>query len=869
MDHLPHPQKPFDPIKVPYLEGPSYTPPYETFPARHDCQGMGSYQKHDAKNPLSPATFLQTAQSWSFSGLLQDFLDSAGVVSPHDSNTFLEDFLCDDDGNCLQEPKALAEEWQNDDCLQYTNLGCTQAPKGYWKGVIETSAPRRCVTTKRLWWYLHKAIRNLQEKSPSDRELALKRLENRLYLSKNVALSLDTSFPRTIAHCHGINPQQANMEDQFLAVYLSIQALNQALIQTRLILESKTEGQELIPGSTLLSRRMARQGWCPYQAAWVRNNFTPVSGYFVALLGPHPMPLKCHIECNDRQCRLLQIDENEYQPQHRPSCDKLCNMARPDVDEVCAILEDGGIPLIAIACHSGGTGKAGLSVKVERWKVGVEFYAISHVWSDGMGNPKENALPTCQLGGLVLTALQMRSSQEVSSLQKLLQGGLTVLIWLDTLCVPLTPRARKLAIGRMKDTYSVATKVLVFDATLQQTRLNGASLLERGYRILSCNWQRRLWTLQEAVFAHKLTFRCMDGLLDFEEFPSLLESTESPSKAIRPANFATLELKPALEYFCSGQYRAESISTERINQTARMDRLIGTIDQICHRTTSRISDKAICLATLLDADVHELLKIPEAERFRRVLDHQRGFSPYIIFLNGPKLQEEPYRWAPATFMYPWNAMQRQCFTPPRLKTPDGNSALTRKMGTINASGFYLDLPGIFVCAPNKGVMSGTDFFLWDVDTNGRRVLHMSTVPEDGSDSGGAKPILTFQKDDDDPDTTIVGGSGPRATHGILMMGHFGAPMHGYKDLAPTVLLGLVVSEFEVVDQEIEGKEQRIYKGRSETRVSVVEVQHNRHLIEKHGRAVVDDDGNIKSYDISHMAMACSIRREGLLKWCIR
>ncbi|TDZ60861.1 hypothetical protein CTRI78_v004592 [Colletotrichum trifolii] len=868
MDHLPHPKRPFEPLKIPYFDGPPYTPPFETFPARHGCASLSDKEPTVALT-LEAGKLVQTAQSWAFFGMLQDFLDSAGVCSPLDDEgqTFLEDFLADEHGNCLQEPKALTEGWQDDDWLQYTESGRTQAPKGYWKGVVEKGEqPRRFITTKRLWWYLTSAIRRLRSMTASDREAAWKRLENRLYLSNRVAyLCNDFSLrPCANGHCHGDLRKLPDTEDKLLAVSLSIQALRQALIQARLIVDSRFGPREIVLNSSLLARRMTRQGWCPYQASWVGRSFTPVAAYYVALLGPCPMPLKDHVKCDDRQCHFLQIDAGEYEQEHQPGCDTACQVAEPDVDRVSAILEDGGIPLISIRRHRGDS-VSRLEWNVDRWTAGSKFYAISHVWSDGMGNPQRSSLPLCQLAALATTAIAARSAEEEGSLgEEVCEAGATVSIWIDTLCVPLAPGPRRLAIARMKKTYSVAARVLVFDATLQRTRLEGASLLERCYRVLSCNWQRRLWTLQEAVFAPKLTFKFADGLLRYEELQSLMKPADAQGDTTHPADFATLEVKPALEYFCSGQYRAELTTSKDLQLLAatRLDRLIGAVRHCCHRTTSRMSDEAVCLASLLDADVEDVLDAPEPERFRRLLEHQRVLSAYIIFVHGPKIQQEPYRWAPATFMYPWNAMQRHFFTPMR----------SGKVGTVNRSGFLVDFPGIFVCAPSRGAMSGTDFFLRDIGTDGRRLLHMTTLPEDGSGSGGVQPVLTFQKDDSHTEAPVTGEDGgpvEMATYAVLMLGHFGVSMAGFKEVVPTKLPGLVVSNFKMSTQQINGQEKNVFQGRCEARVEVVEVDHNQHLLTRHGRPVQDEFGRIKDYDISHKSMRCFVVKEGSIKWCIR
>lgn len=856
MDHLPHPADPFEPLKILHFNGPAYTPPFNTFPSRHDWDARGGLRTDD------PARFLGLAQSWAFFGLLHDFLNSAGV-GVQNGGGILDDFLCDERGYCLEEPDGLVEGWEGDETLRYTEHGGTQAPRRFWQGSVTNSSERGFVTTKRLWWHLHGAIRALGEKPVAEAEQVTTQLEKRLSEAYNLVHKLEHDLPTHVVHTHDDPSPQVAFEEQCLALCLSIHALRHALIQARLTLE-KGHGMEGAHGSTLLARRMARQGWCPYQAEWVAKNFGPLSGYYIALLGPRPTPLQCHISCDGRKCSLLQIDEASYATGHRPGCGEGCEMVAPCVKEICAILEDGGVPILVVRCDENGGLGASLDVRVERCAPGREFYAVSHVWSDGMGNPRANALPTCQLSMLVSTALEARRAKitptDGDSKEK---EDPEIAIWMDTLCVPLVPKARKLAIQRMKLTYSLAARVLVFDAALQQCSLQGASSLEQGYRVLSCNWQRRLWTLQEAVFAPKLSFRFADGILFFEDLPmhSMEEEMQGP-----PPDIATLEMRMALRYFCSGAYRAE-VNAEVVNQTARVDRLIETVTHFCHRTTSRMSDEAICLATLLDADVGAILDTPAPERLRRVLEHQRGFSPSVIFLHGPKMQEEPWRWAPASLMYPWNSIQRHCFTP--LALMGAGSGATMKLATVTSEGLLLDLPGIIVCAPDRGVVSGTHFFVVD-RADGGNLLSVSTIPEDGSDSGGVPPTLTFEREGNTETGNIIEqGREAEATHTILLVSFMNKAMVGYKQLAPSRLVGLVVSGLEQTTMEIGGQQTEVLTGRCEARVNVVEVKNQPHLLEKHGKKVFEEEGNVKGISIGDSALRGQVVQDRLLKMCIR
>lgn len=241
---------------------------------------------------------------------------------------------------------------------------------------------------------------------------------------------------------------------------------------------------------------------------------------------------------------------------------------------------------------------------------------------------------------------------------------------------------------------------MVFDQGLQKSRLGDTSLLEQGYRLLSSNWQRRMWTLQEAVLAQKLTFRFSDDLMHFESLLPLLESSDKPEAL--PSDPAIMELRRALDYFCTGNYKSDPLSTRTVIHTACVDRLISTITHFSHRTATRLTDEPICLATLLNFDLTEILKVPEADGFRRILAHQKAFAPNVIFLNGPKMQDEPYRWAPKSFLYPSNFMHRAQFTPVPIMTSTSATSGTMRFATVTPGGLLLDLPGILIFRPARG-----------------------------------------------------------------------------------------------------------------------------------------------------------------------
>ena len=136
------------------------------------------------------------------------------------------------------------------------------------------------------------------------------------------------------------------------------------------------------------------------------------------------------------------------------------------------------------------------------------YVAISHVWSDGLGNAKANSLPACQL--LRIRKLVLAPNVNLNRLSPA--------IWIDSLLVPVKKGPEKrLALARLYEYYQRADKVLVLDSDLLQAS-QLCSREEQFLRILFSTWMRCLWTLEEGVLSRpKLMFQFNDGNVSMDD----------------------------------------------------------------------------------------------------------------------------------------------------------------------------------------------------------------------------------------------------------------------------------------------------------------------------------------------------------------
>jgi hypothetical protein len=144
------------------------------------------------------------------------------------------------------------------------------------------------------------------------------------------------------------------------------------------------------------------------------------------------------------------------------------------------LLNTSTFPLISFLEHDGVE-----TLKIMEQAHNFDYVAISHVWSDGLGNLHSNALPQCQLrrlGEFAPPALRHISLKADNGFY-----------WVDTVrCPPEDGDAQDLAISRMRETYERASCVLVLDSWLQLQPISGLSGYEIMTKIACSGWNRRL-----------------------------------------------------------------------------------------------------------------------------------------------------------------------------------------------------------------------------------------------------------------------------------------------------------------------------------------------------------------------------------------
>lgn len=263
-----------------------------------------------------------------------------------------------------------------------------------------------------------------------------------------------------------------------------------------------TNRPELTWDFPLLDRALLNAGWCAGEISRFQEDCNSTCRYYLSTIDRHFLQ-KNHGRCNSHKgCLAHQMDYNTYKPRHTPNCQGLpgCKEVGPSTYEVVGNIQAGDIPVVVL---NKTTDSASSQLEVHRAKE-APYVAISHVWSDGLGNPKRNCLNQCQLNRIQSLVNELYEAERRP-----------IRFRMDTLCIPVGTEhedLRTVAIDRMAETYRRADKVLVLDNSLQYCG-GDISRVEMGMRLRYSPWMTRVWTLQEGRLGRELHFRFGDRFI--------------------------------------------------------------------------------------------------------------------------------------------------------------------------------------------------------------------------------------------------------------------------------------------------------------------------------------------------------------------
>ena len=248
---------------------------------------------------------------------------------------------------------------------------------------------------------------------------------------------------------------------------------------------------------------MKANGWCPVEIKIVfeqANNLQTLY-YLSNIIQP---PIKDHSLCTGQRhsegvCRATLRNVITGQSIHRCQSQS-CGELYVDDERVKAIIAGGHTALLDIDV---GGDLQNMKIDVVSSNDHSSYVALSHVWADGLGNPRANSLPRCQLA-YIADAVRRLEATVAEAPGKLM-------VWLDTLCCPVgSAPHRDLCLLRMRQIYRDAAHVLIIEVFLARFSSTTVDCVEICARLMFSLWMRRLWTLQEGALARSLWVQLKD-----------------------------------------------------------------------------------------------------------------------------------------------------------------------------------------------------------------------------------------------------------------------------------------------------------------------------------------------------------------------
>ena len=458
--------------------------------------------------------------------------------------------------------------------------------------------------------------------------------------------------------------------------------------------------------------RMTSNGWCRSQIKLIRDSSMHIHTLYFAAHMTQSRTVGKHDNWDEDFCSAYQNNLRDYESRHVDS-DCSCNYLSVEHNTLFEILSNSHLPLLRI---NGGPLLEDISLTVVSTKDFPKYLALSHVWADGLGNYRKNALPSCQLRFLRDKVQELKSSLGFPDDQELL-------LWCDTMCCPAEAgHGKKLAILKLKETYMEASYVLVLDSSLRSFALEKDDIHEAGIRITTSGWVRRLWTLQEGALALKdarLWFLFRDSALRIR---TLVQGLRSRLCSLRGFEDDVNQRLVELFAFYSPDPTALSTNFQLVADALRF------------RSVSVKTDEPILMGNLLNLPVAQIIEHSEPQRQMQVLWSLIASVPHmipgsIIFWVGQRLDLPGFRWAPASLLHP-----------PSINFPLGLISADPRTGIPKNRGLLVKFPGYSVALPSRPrllqiiaqgrlMQRETDFF-WMRRNDGTWFMLMSRLSED-------------------------------------------------------------------------------------------------------------------------------------------
>ncbi|KAL9485392.1 hypothetical protein ACSS6W_004181 [Trichoderma asperelloides] len=389
-----------------------------------------------------------------------------------------------------------------------------------------------------------------------------------------------------------------------------------------------------------IDKQMLQRGWCPSETEKIRSQFQGLHTMHHISQLQRPNANQDHSNCTRHLCTAFQMDIETYQPSHL-SDDCGCPLINIDERVTSLILRSTDTyPILRF--DQIGDESDNFELVVEPYEPGVPYVALSHVWANGLGNPRANSLPRCQVKRVAQLIASLQGQVEAEQTEHRVQYR----IWIDTFCCPIELESKLIALERIAGVYRNAAHVLVLDATL--TGLNSqdthpAELLLRIYG--ASPWMRRLWTLQEGALTRSLFVQLENNAVKgFDLLVSLFDAGNGDPRYMR-----------IWQDVIHAYNELQGFSLQDGGLEPTTPQLLTLQRALQFRTVSVASDEPLCISTLMSLDTKYIAATSDAEsrmiRTWELLNKlHSGLPPRLIFYADEVLSTPGWRWAPRSLL---------------------------------------------------------------------------------------------------------------------------------------------------------------------------------------------------------------------------
>ena len=527
--------------------------------------------------------------------------------------------------------------------------------------------------------------------------------------------------------------------------------------------------------SKFLRVKFLEAGWCVNKVESISRSWPLTLQYFTLQLGPLSSA-KDHGDCYRNSCIANHIDEATYESKHANSpycscafllnCTCYCMRSKDKRIEsfalsgipktflehgiatarsspnmfrdghwqassvrIADIVREGSFPLITMVNPAFEPFDAW--PEIIRYEPDTVYFAFSHVWADGLGNARRNSLPLCQL--IKLRARLFRLVERYWNSPKRPER---IAFWIDTLCVPLTPKViRKKAIMKMHDVYRQSAAVLVLDAGLMQHSCP-LDPLEALVRVQTSDWSRRLWTYQEAALAPRLHFQfqdtCSEEIVELmiqriHGFERANEGYGITRRALGITWFPSFSIESRGGVDASDRDVQQLLSLYPLGE--RWQRFYAIWKGLQQRSTSREFDQIICLAILLCVDLEAILAVEEQrplDRMKELLRKITVFPAGIVFVVTRRMDDDGFTWAALSMLREVEHIDR--------------IVLTEDTATLSEKGLHVKFSGLVFSRNSVQILpvNGATYYTWVADS-----AWTEHLKENNSDAAIYEPEIRY------------------------------------------------------------------------------------------------------------------------------